>query len=100
MVTGEPMVEHYALMFSVSFIYIFLKSFQQLNVVWKKYWWVMPISYCLAFSEALLWIQVVNEGIGWGVFWMGTGAGLGCMLGMYSHLKVEKFLGRLFDGKT
>lgn len=94
------MLDTYVLIFLVSFVYIFLKSFQQLNVVWKKYWWVLPISYCLAFSEALLWIQIVNQGIGWGVFWMATGAGLGCMAGMYSHLRVEKFLKRYFSGKS
>ncbi len=82
------------IMLPISFIHIFLKSFQQLNVVWKKYWWVMPISYALAISEAFLWIQIVQQGMGWGVFFMATGAGLGCMGGMYSHKKFEKFLKR------
>ena len=74
-----------ALLFPIAFIHIFFKSIQQLNVVWKKYYWVLPISYCLAASEAFLWVSIVQQGIGWGVFFMGTGAGLGCMLGMYVH---------------
>ena len=76
------------IMLPIAFFHIFLKSFQQLNVVHKKYWWVLPVSYCLAASEAFLWVWIVNEGLGWGVFWMGTGSGIGCVTGMWLHKRV------------
>jgi len=81
------------LLMPVAFVLIFLKSFQQLNVMRGRYLWVLPISYCMALVEAVIWIQVVSEGFGIGIFWMGTGAGLGCISGMYVHKRLHKKYG-------
>lgn len=67
--------------FTVSFVYIFLKATQQLNVLHLRYKWVMPVSLGMALCEATIVLLVVNTGIASALF-IGLGGGLGCMLSM------------------
>ena len=73
----------------VAFAMVFCRSFQQKNVMHNRYAWVIPTSACMALTEALLWINVVNEGLGWGVAWMAVGGGTGCLMAMLFHNKLE-----------
>jgi len=70
--------------FLTSFFFVGLRSFQQLNVVHRKYWWVMPTSMLMAACEVFL-IATAAKGYGWIVIAMGAGAGLGCMASMRLH---------------
>jgi hypothetical protein len=40
-----------ALAFTSSFLFFALKSWQQFNVVHKKYWWILPTSMAMALCE-------------------------------------------------
>ncbi len=77
------------LAFLSSFCFVALKAFQQLNVVHKQYWWIMPTSMLMAVCEVYVVAQVAVNGFGWIVFWIGLGAGLGAMSSMWLHGKVS-----------
>jgi hypothetical protein len=75
----------YALAFLASFAFIFLKAFQQLNVVHRQYLLVMPTSMAMAACEVAIIALVVKQGWGWLVLYTGFGAGLGCVAAMWLH---------------
>lgn len=80
-----------ALAFLASFIYIFTKAFQQLNVVNKRYLAVMPTSMVMALCEVTIVASVVKES--WLIFIpIGISGGLGCLLAMYLDDKRGKKL--------
>ena len=72
--------------FLVSFVYIFLKAFQQLNVFHKEYKLVMPTSFAMAFCEVAVIAFVVKTSL-WVFVPIGLGGGLGCMTSMWVHSK-------------
>lgn len=78
----------YLVVFATSYVFIFLKAWQQLNVVHRQYLWVMPTSMCLACCEVYLISTASRAGFGWIVFVVGLGAGLGAMTSMYIHGKM------------
>lgn len=80
----------YLLAFLTSFLNIGLRSFQQLNVMHKKYWWIMPTSVTMAVCEAIILLNVVNNGLGWVVAAIGVGGGLGSITSTYIHSKLHK----------
>ena len=101
------------------FVFVFFKAFQQRNVAFLHYKMVLPVSYCLAGTEvfvyALITFSVIKAGglttdLLWYVFAVGTGGGLGAMLGMKLHHmatsrtpgeKKVKFEGKVdCDGET
>lgn len=70
---------------AVSFIYIFLKAIQQLNVVHFQYRWVMPASLAMGVCEATVIVLIVKaDSILMGLV-TGVGAGLGAMSAMRLH---------------
>ena len=73
------------LAFGASFAFIFLKAFQQLNVVHRQYLLVMPTSIAMAACEVAVIALVVREGWGWLVLFTGVGAGFGCIAAMMLH---------------
>jgi len=75
----------YAIAFAASFIFIFLKAFQQLNVVHKQYLLVVPTSMAMSTCEVAVIYLVAKQGWGWIVLATGLGGGLGCVLAMYLH---------------
>lgn len=75
----------YALAFAASFIFIFLKAFQQLNVVHRQYLMVIPTSMLMSACEIGVVALVVKTGWGWLVIFTGLGGGLGCVLAMSLH---------------
>lgn len=76
------------------FVFVFFKAFQQRNVAFLHYKLILPTSYLLASTEvfvyALITFSVIKAGgltpeLLWYVFAVGTGGGLGAMLGMKLH---------------
>jgi hypothetical protein len=77
----------YILAFISSFAFVGLKSTQQLNVVHKEYWWILPTSLLMAACEVYIVSTVARNGWGWLVLAIGSGAGLGAMLATFLHGK-------------
>ena len=75
----------YFLAFFASYIFIFLKAFQQLSVVHKNYAWVLPTSMCMATCEVYVIATTAKNGWGWLVLFIGLGSGLGAMSSMWVH---------------
>jgi hypothetical protein len=79
------MISSYALAFSASFCFIALRSWQQLNVVRRAYWWILPTSFCMAACEVFVIANVAQFGFGWLVLWVGLGGGLGSLSATFAH---------------
>ena len=77
------------------FIFVFFKAFQQRNVAFMNYKWVIPISYAMSCTEVFVISLVAYEagthGISWKLLYfaltIGTGGGLGAVLSMWFHHK-------------
>ncbi len=76
------------------FIFVFFKAFQQRNVAFLHYHWVLPISYMMACSEVFIISLVAIEaskGLSIELLWfalaIGTGGGLGAVVSMWVHDK-------------
>ena len=74
------------------FIFVFFKAFQQRNVAFLHYWWVIPISYAMSCTEVFVISLVAHEaasGLSWDLLWfavtIGTGGGLGAIISMWIH---------------
>jgi hypothetical protein len=70
---------------AVSFIYVFLKAWQQLNVVEGRYAWVMPTSIGMGLCEVAIVLLVVKANTVLLGAANGVGAGLGAILAMRLH---------------
>jgi hypothetical protein len=85
-----------ALLFLVTFLHVFFAAFQNQNLIYRKWKWIPPGSYCLTAAkivetsaiavtanvsyltgnwESLLWIGLV----------MGTAGWIGSFASMYTH---------------
>ena len=81
------MVVEGGLIFVSSFALVFLKAFQQQNVVHENWLFVPVVSMGLAVTEVAIVLFVVSTG--WAAIpWMGTGAGLGALCAMWLHKKL------------
>jgi len=70
--------------FLVSFIAIFLRGFQQMNVIHSKYTMIAVTSYLLALTDVAVISIIVEHG--WNtVLAQGTGAALGMLASVYIH---------------
>jgi hypothetical protein len=81
------MMSVYTLAFCTSFIFIGLKSWQQLNVVHKKFWWIVPTSMSMAICEVFIIASAAKNGWGWIVLPIGLGGGLGSLSSTWLHYK-------------
>lgn len=79
-----------ALSFASAFIFVLLKSFQQLNVSSGKYLWILPTSLLMAVCEVYVTWQAASRGWGWIVLPIGLGSGLGGMAGMWLHARLSR----------
>lgn len=69
-----------------SFVFVFLKAFQQRNVTGLHYRPVVPISILMAATEVYVIATVVRVGYDPAlVLGVGCGAGTGAMAAMYLH---------------
>lgn len=76
-------------LFLASFLAVFLKAFQQRNVVADKYWAVPIVSFGMAFSEVFIVLGVVDYGLAIAtVLLMGSGGTLGCLSAMIAHKRM------------
>ena len=82
--TGEDMITA-MLCLLLSFLYVFLRAFQQLNVVHNHYAWVMPVSLGMGLCDVALILYVVRANTLWLGVVNGLGAGLGAMAAMRAH---------------
>jgi hypothetical protein len=73
--------------FAAAFIFVFLKSWQQQNVVYQKYLWILPTSMAMAFCEGFVVWQLATAFKIILVVIIGFGSGLGCLLATYLHHK-------------
>ena len=78
----------FLILFTASFVFVAFKSFQQLNVVKKKYWWIVPVSLIMAFCGVLEIAMVSDLGLGMHtVLPLGVGGGLGSITATHLHGK-------------
>jgi hypothetical protein len=71
--------------FLASFIFVFLKSWQQQNVVHRKYGWIMPTSLAMAFCEGFVIMKIATAFTIPLLILIGLGSGSGCLAATYLH---------------
>lgn len=79
------------LLFCSSFIFIALKSFQQLNVSKHQLAWIVPTSILMSFVE--VYVIVTTAKSGWDfplVIAIGLGSGLGSLTATIIHSRMFK----------
>jgi len=70
----------------VTFCLVFLRAFQQQNVIHSYYVWAAATSYMIAMAEVAMVLWVVATG--WAaVPYVGTGGALGVVAAMITHKK-------------
>jgi hypothetical protein len=79
---------------SCYFVFVFFKAFQQRNVAFDHYAWIMPISYAMSLTEVIVISFIAIEAVkgwSWELLWfavsIGTGGGLGAIAAMWFHNK-------------
>jgi hypothetical protein len=77
----------YLFAFVASFVYIWAKATQQLQVVNFLYWRIMPMSLVMAACEVFIMVNVIKTADSFGglvllASCIGIGAGLGCLTAM------------------
>jgi amino acid transporter len=79
---------HYILIALASLVFVFLKSWQQRNVAFNCYKWIVPTSFAMALIEVYVVAAIAMNGFGLKlVLAMGTGASLGCLAATFLHTK-------------
>lgn len=72
--------------FSASFIFIFLKAFQQRNVAFDNYQIVVPTSMLMAFAEFYVIHNFIKTGYNIPIILsIGLGSGVGALIAMLLH---------------
>ena len=75
------------------FLFVFFKAFQQRNVAFLHYKWIMPISYAMSLMDvaviSLVAFKASTSGLSMELVWLGlaigTGGGLGAIASMWIH---------------
>lgn len=78
-------------MFGAMFAYVFVRAFQQRNVAFAHYWWVVPTSLLMAVFDVFIITFVARQG--WSVAIVlanGGGGALGCLSAIYLHKRWVK----------
>lgn len=73
-----------------TFAYVFLRAWQQLNVVGGHYWRVMPASIGMGVGDVVLVLLIVKTDTLWLGVTNGLAGGMGCMLAMYLNRRMSK----------
>lgn len=73
-----------------TFIYVFLRAMQQLNVVHKHYWRILPTSIGMGFGDVLLVIIIIKTQ----TLWLGVTNGLAGAAGCYVAIFLNQRLGK------
>lgn len=77
------------LLFATSFIFIFLKSWQQLNVVHYQLLWIVPTSFAMAIAEVFTVANMAHYGWGWVIIPIGIGSGTGSLVSTIIHKRMR-----------
>jgi hypothetical protein len=73
-------------MFGACYVYVLLRAFQQRNVAFDNYGWILPVSYCMAVVDVFIVAFVAHQGWSVGIVLAnGTGGFLGCLSAMFLH---------------
>jgi len=78
-------------MFVACYLYVLLRAFQQRNVAFDNYGWVIPTSYGMAMLDVFIVAFVAH--LGWSVSVVvanGTGGCLGAISAMWLHKRWVK----------
>ncbi len=82
---------------ALSFIAVFLKTFQALNIQYRRYLFIIPTSYGLSLSDIFLGVVAAKTYMTLGAqaalfvaLSVGTANGIGCLLAMHSHEWITK----------
>lgn len=78
------------LLFFTSFVFIFLKSWQQLNVAFYQLWWITPTSFAMASAEVVTVSNMAHYGFSWVIIPIGLGSGLGSLASTIIHKRMRK----------
>ena len=79
------------LTFLASFVFIWLRAFQQRNVAFDNYGWILPTSLLMAATEVYVIANIAHHGYTLGlVLAMGVGGGLGATLAAIMHKRYIK----------
>lgn len=76
-------------------VFVFFKAFQQRNVAFMHYWWVLPVSFAMSITEvfvlslvAIRAVQSANVLLMWPfALSLGLGGGIGALIAMWAHYK-------------
>lgn len=80
------MTWQYPTIFAANFLFIFLKAFQQRNVAYDNYGWVLPTSFGLALTEVYVIASIAKSGFTFPiVLTIGLAAGTGAWTAMKIH---------------
>ena len=83
---GERSVIQYLEVFGAAFIYVMLRAFQQRNVAFDNYGWVIPTSYGMAIVDTFIIASISKAG--WSLEFVvsyGTAGALGSICAMLFH---------------
>jgi len=72
-----------------TFALVFLRAWQQQNVVHGWYWWAAATSYGIALADVLVVVGVVKYGLP-AVLWVGTGGAVGVVAAMKLHKRMRR----------
>jgi hypothetical protein len=82
---------NYLLMFAAMYCYVLVRAFQQRNVAFEHYRWIVPTSYIMAMLDVFIIAFVAHQG--WTtalVFANGSGGALGALSAVYLHKRWVK----------
>ena len=81
----------YLEMFLACFFYVLLRAFQQRNVAFDNYGWIVPTSYGMAVVDVFIVAFVAHQGWSVGIVAAnGTGGCLGALCAMRLHKRWVK----------
>lgn len=72
-----------------TFLLVFLRAWQQQNVIHSYYWWAVITSYGICTADILIIIGAVKYGLP-AVPYMGTGGAIGVVTAMLLHKRLRK----------
>ncbi len=75
---------------TATFMYVFLRALQQLNVIHRHYWRIPLTSLGMGVGDVLLILLIVRAD----TLWIGVTNGIGGCLGCYAAIYVNARLGR------
>jgi hypothetical protein len=72
------------------FVYVFMRAFQQRNVIHNNYKWIPPVSYAMAACDTFLVFSIAKHAdtlmaASIIAFSAGTGGAIGCIAAMILH---------------